>query len=403
MNAICLVIDRLHAGYLGAYGSSWIETPELDRLAAESFLLDQAVIDTPNLETLYRSFWQGQHALAPAQPEDRPTLMGLLSDAGVQSTLLTDEQRVAAHPLAWHFDELLQIDPPWQPRVADLIDETHLARCFAQSVDWLHNAHGPFLLWCHLGALGTSWDAPTDYRRAYWEPGDPEPSSSAEVPDRFLPEDFDPDEVWAVAQVYAGQVSLLDACIGALLEFLHSSPVGSETLLVLTSARGFPLGEHRRIGPCDEALYGELVHVPWLMRFPDKWGAAVRSAALVEPSDLWATLLDWWRVAQSPPSPTAFSLLPLVREDVLSLRDRVCAGEGRERAIRTPAWFLRATEKPGLFAKPDDRWEVNDVSVRCPEVVETLLATLDQYERMLPAGCLADLPPLNDVLLCGLE
>ena len=27
MNAICLVVDRLHAGYLGAYGNAWIDTP----------------------------------------------------------------------------------------------------------------------------------------------------------------------------------------------------------------------------------------------------------------------------------------------------------------------------------------------------------------------------------------
>ena len=30
----------------------------------------------------------------------------------------------------------------------------------------------------------------------------------------------------------------------------------------VTSPRGFPLGEHRRIGECDQALYGELLHVP---------------------------------------------------------------------------------------------------------------------------------------------
>ena len=42
MNAICLVIDRLHAGYVGAYGNTWIETPAMNRLASQSFLLDQA-------------------------------------------------------------------------------------------------------------------------------------------------------------------------------------------------------------------------------------------------------------------------------------------------------------------------------------------------------------------------
>ena len=62
----CLVIDRLQHGFLGAYGNTWIETPAFDRLAAESFVFDQMLIDSPQLGSLYRSFWQGRHALAPS-------------------------------------------------------------------------------------------------------------------------------------------------------------------------------------------------------------------------------------------------------------------------------------------------------------------------------------------------
>ena len=43
MNVVCLVIDRLQAGYVGAYGNTWIETPNLDRLASQSFLLEHAL------------------------------------------------------------------------------------------------------------------------------------------------------------------------------------------------------------------------------------------------------------------------------------------------------------------------------------------------------------------------
>ena len=104
------------------------------------------------------------------------------------------------------------------------------------------------------------------------EEGDPPPPDSAEVPDRLLDDNPDPDDVWGVSQSYAGQVSLLDTCLGALEDFLQGSPLASDTLFALTSARGFPLGEHGRIGPCDDALYGELVHVPLALRFPDNIG-----------------------------------------------------------------------------------------------------------------------------------
>lgn len=413
MNAICLIVDRLHAGYLGAYGNSWIKTPAVDRLACEAAVFDQALIDSPLLENYCRSAWHGLHALYPhpqaesrqavAPPQDRPTLAAMLREAGATSALLTDERLVARHPLAVDFDDLIEVDPPWQAQGAAEIEQTHLAKCFVQVLDWLGSVRDPFLLWCHLGGLGTTWDAPLEFRRHYWEPGDPEPPASADVPDRMLPEDHDPDELLGIVQSYAGQVSLLDTCIGVLLDFLQGSPLGKETLLVVTSARGFPLGEHRRVGACDEALYGELVQAPLLIRFPDLLGAASRNLALVEPADLWATLLDWWGISERPGSPTAESLLPMVREDRPAMRDRLCLrGSAIERAIRTPAWFLRAASRPELFAKPDDRWEVNDVAIRCQEVIECLLDAAAQYEQTIPTGRVADLPPLSEVLLSGL-
>ena len=202
------------------------------------------------------------------------------------------------HPLADDFDELLAIDPAWQPATAASIEATQFGRCFVEIIDWLQSATGPFLLWCHLGSLGATWDAPLRLRQSYCEPGDPPPPESPEVPDRVLPADHDPDELLGIVQSYAGQTSLLDACLDAFLGFLDGLPAAGETLLVLLSARGFPLGEHGRVGPCDAALFSELVHVPWMMRFPDGAGAAARSQALAEPSDLWATLLDWWGLGE---------------------------------------------------------------------------------------------------------
>jgi arylsulfatase A-like enzyme len=259
-------------------------------------------------------------------------------------------------------------------------------------------------MWCHLGGLGSAWDAPLEFRQAYCEEGDPPPPETAEVPERMLPADYDPDELLGVVQSYSGQITLLDTCLGAFLDFFYGLSISSETLLTLTSARGFPLGEHGRVGPCDGALFGETVHVPWLVQLPDAVGAAVRSQSLVEPADLWASLLDWWAVGDAPGSPTAESAVPLVRQQAGLLRDRLClTGPDGQRAIRTPAWYLRGRVDPELYAKPDDRWEINDVASRCQDVVESLQDTLTQYELALPDGRVSDLPPLSDVLLHGLE
>jgi arylsulfatase A-like enzyme len=404
VNAICLVIDRLHHGFLGAYGNTWIETPAFDGLAAESFVFDQMLVDAPRLGPLYRSYWQGWHALAPAV-DDRPTLPAMLREAGVNCTLLTDERALIEHPLAIEFDDCIQIDPPWQSQMAaeGAYEETHLARCFLQIIDWVQTAKRPYFLWCHLGSLGTTWDAPPECRERYWDESDPPLLATADVPDRMLKPGFDPDELLVHTQAYAGQIALLDTCLGGFLEVLDERSAAQKTLLALTAARGFPMGEHLRLGPCDEALHGELVHVPLLLRFSDRLGATARSQALVEPADLWATLLDSWRIQGAPPSPTGVSLMPLVREEHVATRDRlVVAGAGQERAIRTPAWYLRKAEPPEMYAKPDDLWEVNDVAVRCQEVVDCLLDAADQFEQAIYSGNVAELPPLSDVLVQGL-
>ncbi len=405
MNAICLVVDRLHAGFLGAYGNAWIETPSLDRLACEAFTFDQMLIDNARLESVYRSYWHGWHALCPElPPPQRPCLAEMLRDANVRTALLTDERAVAEHPLAVQFDQRIDVDPPWQPRQAEEVEQTHLARCFVQAIDYLQSADEPFLLWCHLAGLGTAWDAPQEFRQAYWEEGDPKPPDSIDVPELTLPEDHDPDQLLGITQAYAGQVSLFDTCLGAFLEFIDGSPLAEETLVVLTSPRGFPLGEHGRVGPCDGALYGELVHVPLMIRFPDRLAASARSHGLVEPADLWATLLNWWRIGPLPPSPSSVNLLPIIRQEVDASRDRLCiSGDATQRAVRTPAWYLRRGDRVELFAKPDDRWEVNDVSDRCQDIVQDLLDVLDQYEQTLYSGPVNELSPLGEILRSGLD
>ncbi len=405
MNSICLVIDRLHSGYLGAYGNTWIDTRAIDALAAESFVFDQMLIDTPKLDRLYRSFWQGRHA-ATSELVGSPSLPAILRKAGVRSTLLTDDPSIRDHPLSTEFDDCFSIEPPTRTEIAaeGAYEDTHLARCFGDILTWLESARQPFMLWCHLGSLGTIWDAPLELRSRFRQEGDPPPLESAAVPNRMLNAEGDRSEWARFRHAYAGQISLLDMCVEGLLEALREHPAANETLLTLCSSRGFPLGEHLRLGACDHALHGELVHVPFMLRFPNGLGAAVRSNALLEPSDLWATVLDCFGTSGTLPSPTGASLLPIVREEPYKLRDRLLiSGPNDQYAIRTPAWYYRDAAPPELYAKPDDRCEANNVATRCQEVVEQLREAAEQLSQAIQTGTVADLPLLPDVLVEGVE
>ena len=172
MNTICLVLDRCHAGYLGPYGNAWIETPSIDRLAAESFLFDQCFLDCPELDSLYRSYWLGGHPLHQGGPPvSRLGLPAMLAASGLATTLITDDPAVAASPASGGFGLIEKIEPSPGGEVAEEISQTHLARCFARVVDGLGAAREPFfsgVIWPAWARFGTRrWNsASTTTKRA---------------------------------------------------------------------------------------------------------------------------------------------------------------------------------------------------------------------------------------------
>ncbi len=421
MNAICLVIDRLHAGYLGCYGNRWVQTPEFDRLAAESFVFDHATLDSPELSALYRSWWHAQHACEPSLvATPHASLIARLQQQGIATGFLTDDPAALAALPADIAAELkpLLIDEPLPSEPARDSRRAHLQHMFDAGLTWLETATSPFLLWLHVGSLGLTWDAPLELREHYRAEEDPEFAQGVEVPRFVLPTNYDPDQLQAILQAYAAQVTLCDEHVGHFVDCIRDSSLASDTLITVVGGRGLPLGEHRRVGPFDEALCGELIHTPWLMRFPDRLGALCRSSALVQPGDLGATLAEWFGVpAQEPASRVARSLLPLIRDEAPTWRERaIVVNSQGEQGIRTARWYLRQTgEQPApgdepdraaaadvatsrvyLYAKPDDRFEVNDVIDRCADVAVSLQQALTAFTSACEHGTLANLPPLPE-------
>ncbi len=411
MNLISLVIDGLHVGYLGCYGNSWIATPNVDRLAADGFLFDQALIDSPDLAAQYASLFAASHSAGPGSGQQTSgSLIDRLRAGGLQTTLITDDPAVADMPWAENLDDVIRVERQYATTAADDIPATDLARLFAVVGQWLETAAEPFALLVHCGSVTATWDAPLELRQSYWDQSEPLPPADVAAPCRLLPENYDPDELLGICQAYAGQITLLDTCLGVLLDDLERLPLGARTLLSLKSARGFPLGEHRRIGLIDHSLYAELVHIPWILRFADRRGASDRSQALVQSRDFAPTVLSALGLdVDDARSTGGLSLLPLVVGEPVS-RDRlIVVNDQGERAIRTPAWYLKtpagappesrhAGSASELYAKPDDRWEVNDVANRCPEVVDLLVSLVDEELQSTSA---VPHVPLPDVLISG--
>ncbi len=114
-------------------------------------------------------------------------------------------------------------------------------------------------------------------------------------------------------------------------------------LVVLIGTRGYPLGEHARIGGVDARLYCEQLHVPWIIRFPSGLGRLGRSGALTSHVDLLPTILGWLDDSNASPleGVDGINVLLRVRTARAEWRETLLAASATSRAIRTPAWCLR--------------------------------------------------------------
>lgn len=399
-HVVVLVIDRLGAAYLGPYGNAWIDTPNWNRLAAESCLFDFVLADSPRLPAVYRAYWQGRHALSAAAAGG-DDLASRMRRAGIRTTLLTDDPTVPEFAGAGSFEERIFVPDAAPDAPASAVEQTQFAQLFSAAIQVLvQPRRRSSLTWVHAQGLQGAWDAPREFRNQFAEEDDPLPPEFVVPPQKRLVKPYDPDELLGVTYAYAGQVALLDVCLGALLDALTALDDADRPLLIVTSPRGYPLGEHGLLGHGDDSLHAESLNVPCLIRFPDQAHAAHRSRDLIQPSDVYATMLDWGQALSDADRSWGQSLLPLIRGQWQPARDRAAAMVGEHRTIRTPAWSLlhHPDGSRELFAKPDDRWEVNEVSQRCEHVAHELEAALEQFQQAVQTGRPADLPPLPEQL-----
>ncbi len=402
-NAVVLVFDRLGAGYLGPYGNTWIETPSCNRLAAEATLVEWALADAVELRAVYRSYWQGLHALCPERP-----VRGLpeaLATAGVHCALVTDEPELLDFPGAAAFAERIVLTPdsPGQP-VAEVL-HTQIAQLLAAAAEQLERMPEPFLLWVHSRGMAGPWDGPIELRNQFADEEDPPPPGLVAPPVMQVTSAVDPDELLGYQQAYAGQVALLDLCLEAFLDAAEAMPGWNRTLLALTSPRGYPLGEHGWVGASDAVVYEEQVHVPLLLRQPHGRQAGVRCQQLAQPPDLCASLWDIFQLEPDLAGRWGHSLLAAPDAALPARRDRAATVSPAAHALRTPAWLFvqRADGRHELYAKPDDRCEVNEVGNRCLEAVEQLANAWSDIQQSAQAPQSTQLIPLSELLLHGID
>ncbi|MGH7857294.1 MAG: sulfatase-like hydrolase/transferase, partial [Candidatus Binatia bacterium] len=156
-NVILVTIDTLRADRLGAYGSSRGLTPQLDRLATEGIVFENAFCVMPVTIPAHASILFGTWPKVLGSTSNHMRIVNS-SPAYLPKVLWDAGYQTGAFLSAAHLGNSLDgfpgfetLDFPWEDRT---VDET-----LALARDWLEeHAGAPFFLWIHL------WDPHAPYR-----------------------------------------------------------------------------------------------------------------------------------------------------------------------------------------------------------------------------------------------
>jgi arylsulfatase A-like enzyme len=342
MKVVSLYLHGCPVSFLGAYGNEWVATPTLDRLAAEGVVFD---------------------AHFAAEPGRLPgPLPGPLPGRSVfvRSTRPTNDSP-AGYYAGW--GEVVDA----RPDAKDGSPLDSFVRTLPGILDaLLVSSNSDWHLGIELDSLLPPWHVPQDVFDVYVEELVEDGEAVGVEPWTDPPTgwfDTDDEASWELLhRTFAAAMTVFDVKLGAVFDLLRERGLDRDAAWVFTAGAGFPLGEHGVIGYHRPWLHGELVHLPLIVRYPGGENAGRRVGGFTQPEDL-----------------RDVSNLLHVQRDVAITRSTMNGGS--EVAIRSAEWtYLHPLtvpvddepRQPMLFTRSDDRWEVNDLAARNPEVVEDL-------------------------------
>jgi len=308
-NILFAFADQMRASAMGCMHDEQVYTPDLDRLASQGVLFQNAIANTPVCTPSRASLLTGRHAWTChcivndlRLPEDEQSIADVLNAEGYRTGYIGK----------WHLDGISRhmFTPPGRRRhgfddywaayncnhnyfdckfyLNDSPELVHREGYDAdiqtdQAIEFLERFKDdvqPPVAFC----LFLSWGPPhAPYR---------------EVPQEFL-DMYPPEEIvlrpnaegadrWAIAGYYA-HVTALDRNIGRLMEATDRLGLSENTIFVFTSDHGDMLWSQGRVKK--QQPWEESIRVPLIMRWPNHLPAGQVSDLLISVVDLTPTLL----------------------------------------------------------------------------------------------------------------
>lgn len=358
-NILWYCTDQQRFDTIAALGNRFVRTPTLDALVAGGTAFTHAYCQSPICTPSRASFMTGMYASRvhncrngnEAWPGHPPLISKLLADSGYDCGMAgkfhllssghRTEPRLDDGYRYWRFSHAPRDDWPqghdyaeWvrsqggdldalrgsEDRVPPELHQTKwTSDCAIEFINQEHN--GPWLLTLNPYDPHPPFIPPKSYAEQFDPEQMPGPyfrDSDLEQQAKLLNIDFQtagqhPDEFDGkkLQALYYAMIAQIDDQFARILQCLDESGQRENTVIIFTSDHGETVGDHGLLYKgC--RFYEGLVRVPLIFSWPGHIQSNVRSDALVELTDMSATILDLAGI--TPPDPMhGRSLLPILR------------------------------------------------------------------------------------------
>ncbi|HEX5896637.1 MAG TPA: sulfatase [Thermoleophilaceae bacterium] len=438
MNVLLIVTDSTRRDFVSAYdGDERAHTPNLDTLAKEGLRFDRAVPEAMPTVAVRRALLTGTRSfpfrdwkVAPKLPQfpgwsPIPAYKRLFTEymdlAGIETAYVTDnpflvgprfkrfrgtldhsksifeqgeyrswnvgidKSRVASKEQIANYLLPALSGTEAEKRIAENVgfnrgrsgDDLSGARTLKAGMDALRELRDkqPFFLGVDAFDPHEAWNVPTTFKLRFEDHEGVEPILPFKTPYSKV-EDLDvtEEQVEQVRELYAGELTYIDAWIGRLLNLLDDLGLADSTVVYYLSDHGILLGEHGLMGKANSMLGKEIHSVPYMIRHPEGKRAGETSDYFVSTHDVAPTMLSFQGLTvpgrmegedltvlfdgADPPERSYWTT---------AYADHVAAGDGR--------WLLIADnqgKERRLFDTEEDPEEENDVAGDNPEVAGRL-------------------------------
>jgi len=396
-NIIIIMSDDHGQWALGSYGLEQIETPNIDYLAEQGVLFQNAMSPAPVCSPARASFYTGKmpsqhgvHDFLSESPEyDGEWLAGeiflgeRLQQQGYRTALIGKWHATTnSQPPQPGFDRWLSYDPfkaGWANQylhsgaVSFSSDGAELeymgvqARFLAEEAIRFIDAESdqPFFVSLNFAEPHEPFEGLPERLVAGYRVAAAElvrAGGTSDLVDRGAHNRVPEDHIEQLAQ-YLAAVSLIDEQVGRVLDALQGRDLLDNTIVVYTSDHGLLLGQYGLYGKSNATnpanFYEETIRIPLIVHTPDDlmWGAQSRGE-LVDLIDLHATIMDFASAGEADTSyGPGRSLRPLLAgERNTNWRTVQFAERGNLRMVSDGRWKLVREYFQNGREAPNDRW-----------------------------------------------